>query len=180
MPACYPAPLRDLLMHVAVTDLFRARWSDDIHDEWIGSVLRDRPDLAAAQLRRTRELMDAHVRDGLVRDYESLIPALTLPDPGDRHVLAAAIRCGAHVVVTFNLKHFPDEALQPFVIEARHPDDFLADQLDLASIVVCAAAKWHRESLRNPPKAVEEYLAALERQGLAQTLSVLRQFAAMP
>lgn len=62
----YPAPLRDLLMHLALTDLFRAKWTDQIHDEWIRSVLRDRPDLALEQLERTRSLMNAHVRDCLV------------------------------------------------------------------------------------------------------------------
>jgi predicted nucleic acid-binding protein len=133
-------------MHAAVTDLFRARWSDAIHDEWIRNVLKDRPDLSAEQLERTRELMNAHVRDCLVTGYESLIPSLTLPDPDDRHVLAAAIRCGADVIVTFNVKDFPDDALKPFGIEAQHPDDFLAYQLDLAPNVMCAAAKRQRES----------------------------------
>jgi hypothetical protein len=121
--------------------------------------------------------MNAHVLDCLVTGYESLIPTFTLPDPGDRHVLAAAIRCGADVIVTANLKHFPDEALKAFGMEAQHPDDFLTYQLDLAPNVVCAAAKRHRESLKKPPKTVEEYLEALARQGLAQTVSVLRKFA---
>jgi hypothetical protein len=173
----YPASLRDLLMHAAVTDLFRARWTDAIHDEWIRNVLKDRPDLTATQLKRTRELMNAHVRDCLVTGYESLVPALTLPDPDDRHVLAAAICCGADVIVTFNRKHFPDEALKPFGIEAQHPDDFLSYQLDLAPNVMCTAAKRQRESLKKPPKTVEEYLESLERQGLAQTVSVLRRYA---
>jgi hypothetical protein len=175
----YPAPLRDLLMYLAVTDLFRAKWTDAIHEEWIQSVLNDRPDLTRDKLERTRDLMNAHVRDCLVTGYEALIPSLTLPDPDDRHVLAAAIVSGTDVIVTFNLKHFPDEALKPFGIEAQHPDDFLTYQLDLAPNVVCAAAKRQRESLKNPPKTVEEYLQALERQGLAQTVSVLRRFAAL-
>jgi PIN domain len=173
----YPAPLRDLLMYVAVTDLYRARWSNAIHDEWIRSLLRDRPDLTREQLQRTRELMNAHVRDCLVTGYEPLIPALSLPDPNDRHVLAAAIHCGADVIVTFNLRHFPDDILKPFGIEAQHPDDFLSYQLDLAPNIVCAAAKRQRTGLKNPPKTVEQYLESLERQGLAKTVSVLRRFA---
>jgi predicted nucleic acid-binding protein len=107
----YPAPLRDLLMHLAVTDVVRARWTESIHDEWIRSVLADRPDLTREQLERTRSLMNTHVRDALVEGYESLIPGLTLPDPEDRHVLAAAIRAGASVIVTFNLRDFPADAL---------------------------------------------------------------------
>ena len=79
-------------MHLAMTGLFRARWTDQIHDEWIRNVLANRPDLKAEQLKRTRELMDAHALDCLVTGYEKLIAGLTLPDPDDRHVLAAAIR----------------------------------------------------------------------------------------
>lgn len=173
----YPAPLRDLLMHVALTDLFRARWTDAIHDEWIRNVLEKRPDLTLEQLQRTRELMNAHVRDCLVTGYEMLIDAVTLPDPDDRRVLAAAIRAGADVILTFNLKDFPEESLKPYGIEVQHPDDFLTFQLDLAPSLVCAAARRHRASLKNPPKDVEEYLATLQAQGLAQTVLRLREFA---
>ena len=69
----YPAPLRDFLMHLAITDLFRARWTDAIHDEWTRSVAESRPVLKPAQLQRTRDLMNAHVRDCLVTGYEELI-----------------------------------------------------------------------------------------------------------
>jgi hypothetical protein len=100
-----------------------------------------------------------------------------LPDPDDRHVLAAAIRAGADVIVTFNLSDFPSEVLSRYGIEALHPDEFVTSLLDLTPHVVCAAAKRQRESLKHPPKSVEEYLDALERQGLAQTASALRQFA---
>jgi hypothetical protein len=172
----YPAPLRSFLMYLAVTDLYRARWTNDIHEEWMRNVLKDHADMTRSQVERIRDLMNAHVRDCLITGYESLIPSLSLPDPEDRHVLAAAIRCGADVIVTANLKHFPVEALKPYGIEAQHPDEFLIHQLDLAPNVVCAAAKNQRASLKNPPMTVEEFLAALERQGLAQTVSVLRQF----
>jgi hypothetical protein len=121
--------------------------------------------------------MNSHVRDCLVTGYESLIEAVTLPDPDDRHVLAAAIRAGADLILTFNLKDFPEEALRPYGIESQHPDDFLMLQLDLAPNIVCAAAKRHRASLKNPPKDVEGYLVTLEAQGLVQTVSGLSKFA---
>ncbi len=111
-------------MWLALTDLFKARWTDEIHDEWIRNVLENRPDLTLSQLTRTKNLMNANVRDCLVTGYESLIPTLELPDPGDRHVLAAAIRVGADFIVTFNLKDFPEEALAPYGVEAIHPDEF--------------------------------------------------------
>ena len=173
----YPAPLRDLLMHLALTDLFRAQWTDQIHDEWIRSVLEQRPDLRREQLERTRQLMNAHVRDYLVTGYEDLIPALNLPDPDDRHVLAAAIRAGADVIVTYNLHDFPDAALGPYGIDAQHPDEFVAHLVDLAPQSVCIAGKRQRQSLRRPSATVQEFLTTLERQGLPQAVAALRQFA---
>lgn len=163
-------------MHLALTDLFRARWSDQIHDEWIRSVLKNRPDLTPEKLERTRFLMNASVRDCLVTGYEDLIEGLTLPDPDDRHVLAAAIRGAASVIVTFNLDDFPPECLSKFGVEAQHPDEFITHLIDLAPAVVCAAAKRHRASLKNPSKTVDEYLGALANQRLPETVSRLRQF----
>jgi hypothetical protein len=141
------------------------------------NVREDYPDITQAQVERIRDLMNTNVRDCLIMGYEPLIPALTLPDPDDRHVLAAAIKGGADVIVTFNLQDFPVEVLKQYGIEPVHPDDFLHSQLDLAPNVVCAAAKRQRESLKNPPMTVAEYLESLERQGLPQTVSGLRQFA---
>jgi PIN domain len=173
----YPAPLRSLLMYLALTDLFHARWTTDIHDEWMRNVRKDYPDITQAQVENVRDLMNSHVRDCLVTGYEFLIPTLTLPDPNDRHVLAAAIRVGADVIVTANLSDFPASELSKHGIEAQHPDEFIMHLLDLAPQSVCAAAKHQRESLKNPPMTAEQYLASLERQGLAQTVAALRQFA---
>jgi hypothetical protein len=91
----YPAELRNLLMHLALVGVFRAKWSADVHEEWMSSLLANRPDLTRKKLERTRQLMDKAAPDALVTGYEHLIPGLVLPDPKDRHVLAAAIRGGA-------------------------------------------------------------------------------------
>ena len=163
-------------MQLAMSDLFRAHWSDDIHAEWMRNVLANRPDLKMEQLERTRELMDAHVRDCLVEGYKSLIPSLELPDEDDRHVLAAAIVAGADVIVTFNLKDFPMDQLETYGIEAQHPDDFVAHLIDLAPSQVCAAVAAVRARLRNPPKTVTEYIDKLEQQQFPQTASLLREF----
>lgn len=173
----YSAPLRDFLMHLALTDLFRARWTDRIHDEWIAGLLEKRPDLKAEQLQRTRELMNAHVRDCLVTGYEGIVEGLTLPDPQDRHVLAAAVRCGAAVIVTYNLEDFPADYVGQFGVEAQHPDDFIAHLIDLAPARVCVAAKRQRASLKNPPKTVEEFLDCLAAQRLPETVARLRECA---
>lgn len=175
----YPAPLRDLLMYLALTDLFRAKWTSTIHEEWMRNVLIDRPDLTLMQLERTRDLMNAHIRDCLVTGHEKLIPALSLPDPDDCHVLAAAIRASASVIVTYNLKDFPTGTLAEFGIAAQHPDEFISYLIDLAPGRVCAAIQKLRANLKNPPLTAEIYLNTLERQALPQAVSKLSEFASL-
>jgi predicted nucleic acid-binding protein len=174
----YPAPMRDLLLQLAVTDIFRARWTADIHREWIDALLINQPHRDRAALERTREQMDRATRDCLVIGYHSLMPSLRLPDPDDRHVLAAAIvgRCDA--IVTQNLRDFPTEALAPHGIEVVHPDAFLQAQLELEPAIFCTAVCKVRARLKNPPYSVADYLDTLIRQGLVATVSELRQFAA--
>ncbi|MBL7685722.1 MAG: PIN domain-containing protein [Deltaproteobacteria bacterium] len=171
----YPAPLRDFLIRLATSGLFAAKWTDEIHNEWIGNLLKNRPALKE-QIQRTRRLMDDAVPDCLVNDYNLLIPGLTLPDPDDRHILAAAIKCNAQIIVTFNLKDFPSSALDPFGIEALHPDVFIEHQMSLSQNIVVSTAKNHRASLKNPPKSGEAYLAELEKQGLVITANKLRRY----
>ena len=171
----YPAPLRDLLLRLAMTELFRARWTDRIHDEWIRGVLKSRNDLTAEQLQRTRQLMNQAVPDCLVTGYGELIDDLELPDASDRHVLAAAIRCQAGVIVTYNLDDFPAEILERYGIGAQHPDEFIVHLLDLDAAAVCAVAGQQRRALANPPKSREEFLNVLLRQGLTGTVAQLRE-----
>src|SRR5947209_12072704 len=135
----YRAPLRDLFIRLAQAGLVRARWTDMIHDEWLRNVLKDNPHLSPERLARTRTLMNEAVRDCLVTGYEDLIESLTLPDPDDRHVLAAAIRADAEVIVTFNLKDFPAGVLASYNVEAMHPGDFLLALLAVAPGPACAA-----------------------------------------
>ena len=118
--------------------------------------------------------MDEATLDALVEDYEDLIPSLSLPDENDRHVLAAAIRCGAQVIVTKNLKDFPDEVLQKHGVKAQHPDKFILRLIDQAPYAVRQAAEEHRQSLKNPAKTIAEYLASLERQELPESVASLR------
>lgn len=172
----YPAPLRDFLMQLALTDKFRARWSNMIHDEWIRNLLINRPDLKPEDLERTRSLMNLHVRDSLVTEFEHLIPSVVIPDKDDRHVVAAAIHSGADLIITFNLKDFPDTALSAYNLKAQHPDDFIYDLLDLNQAAVLQAAAAQRASLRNPPKSPEEYLEVLLKQGLTQTVGVMQEW----
>jgi predicted nucleic acid-binding protein len=171
----YPAPLRDLLMRLAQTGLFRARWTNDIHREWIENLLRNEPHRERAKLERTRDLMNRAVLDCLITGYEPLIPALELPDPDDRHVLAAAIQGRADVIVTSNLKHFPAAVLRNHGVEAQHPDEFISNLIGLEPAIVYATVKQQREGLKNPPQTAEALLVTLEKQELAQTVAALRK-----
>lgn len=174
----YPAPLRDLLMHLAMTDLYRAKWSEQIHEEWMRNLLHSRPDISQERLKRTRQLMDMAVPDCLVSGHEYLIPTLELPDENDRHILAAAIHSHSSLILTFNLKDFPQSVLGRYAMEAMHPDEFLSDLIDLNAARVLSAVATHRRSLKNPPKTAAEYLDILLRQGLPETVSQLRQWEA--
>lgn len=179
LDACvlYPAPLRDLLLWMALSELYRPRWTEAIHEEWIRNLLADRSDLSREKLERTRDLMNAAVPDCMIEGYEGLIDGLTLPDPDDRHVLAAAIHGSAEVIVTSNLADFPADILSGHGLRAEHPDDFISGQFDVDSVAAVSAANRHRESLRNPPKTVEEYLATLGRLSLPQTVASLEPYA---
>lgn len=171
----YPAPLRDLLMSVAMTEQFRAKWSSDINNEWMRDLLKNRTDLTAEKLQRTAELMRQAVPDSLVENYQGLINALQLPDPDDRHVLAAAIKCQADVIVTNNLKDFPAEILETYQIEAQSPDTFLSHLFDLNPIAFCNAIKQQRERLQNPAHTAEELLDIFNNQGLPLTVNKLKE-----
>lgn len=166
----YPAPLRDLLIHLAMSGRFRARWSMQIMEEWQRNLQANRPDISAEKLERTAMLMNEAIADVCVTGYENLIDGLHLPDRNDRHVLAAAIRCGASVIVTFNLADFPAEALREYGIEAQHPDEFIEDLFDLDAVAVMTAARNQRRQLTQPPVDVDRYLEILARQGLAASV----------
>ncbi len=172
----YPAPMRDIFLQLAKDDVFRAKWTADIQREWIEALLRNEPHRDRRKLERTSERMDSEIRDALIIGYESRIDALKLPDPDDRHVLAAAIvgRCDA--IVTENLKHFPQNALDPYGIEVQHPDDFLAHHLNIFPLRFCRAVRKVRARLKNPPYTLEDYLANLTRLGLIATASELERF----
>jgi len=133
LDACvlYSAPLRDVLLSLASAGLFHARWTPDIQDEWTRNLLVKRPDLNLVQLQFTQERMIAAIPDCMVTHYQPLIAGLSLPDPDDRHVLAAAIAGHADAIVTVNLKDFPPAILATYSLEAQHPDDFVMNQLEL-------------------------------------------------
>lgn len=176
LDACvlYPAPLRDLFMHLAVHGMIQAKWSEKIHAEWMTAVLREREDLTRDKLQRTRELMDKHAQDSLVSGYERHVADLTLPDVDDRHVLAAAIECGADAIVTWNLADFPTTVAGSHGIQIWTPDDLLMNLLKENRHMVIQIMRGHRASLKHPPKSAEDYLDTLLQQRLVRTVASVK------
>lgn len=178
LDACvlYPAPLRDLLMRLAVAGLFRAKWSERIHEEWIRGVLREQPDLEE-RLSRTRALMNKALPDASVEGYKDIETSLSLPDQDDRHVLAAAIVGRADMIVTSNLKDFPETTLAAYNIEAQHPDVFICNTLTLDPPRALTAIRDQRIALKNPEQTVSDFLDTLRRQQLPDTVAYLNEWA---
>lgn len=175
----YPAPLRDLLLRLGAAGLFRARWSKEINEEWSRKLRQNRPDIPVERIGKLVGLVNDSVPDCLVTGHENLVGGVQLPDPDDRHVLAAAIRAGAGVIVTYNLKDFPEQELANYGIEVQHPDTFVLHLLDLLPGPVTGVVKELRAALRNPPRTAEELLATLEQQQLVATVSRLREMIAL-
>lgn len=173
----YPASLRDLLIRLGQTGLFRARWTQRIIDEALRSLASDRPDLDPARLARTGELINASIRDCLVVGHDGLAESLKLPDMDDRHVLAAAVRSGAQVIVTENIRDFPKEALDPFGVEVQTSDAFVRHVIDLAPALVAQILIEQAAALRKPPMSVQQLMARLSGVGLKESMLAIQPWA---
>lgn len=170
----YPSTLREILIQVAQRGLVQAKWTDQILDETFRNLQANRPDLDPGKLARTRRLMKASIRDCMVVGYEPLIDVIKLPDPDDRHVLAAAIRAKAQAIVTFNLRDFPADALSPWDVEAIHPDAFIEAQVDLAPELVYSSIQQIADRWKNPPCTASDVVDRLEGDGLVASAAALR------
>jgi len=172
--ALYGNAQRDLLIRIARSGLVQAKWTDEILDEMARARRRKNPDLSQENLDLLCERMRNAVADSMVTGYEDLVENLKLPDADDRHVLAAAIRAHAQVIVTSNLKHFPADYLAQFDIEAKTPDDFVVDQLGINDTAVFACVQQIADTRARPPNTVAGILEELERSGLVLAAAQLR------
>lgn len=182
MDACVlVSPLkRNLLLSLAEAEFFRVRWSARILDEAeraIAKLIADREAVEAqSKAALARRKMEHAFEDAAVIGYESLVASLReLPDPDDAHVIAAAVKTRASVIVTDNLKHFPAGLLVPLDLEAKTADAFLADTIDLDIGRAVAAIRRMRERFNRPEKSPEMLLLAMEAVELTQTVDVLRE-----
>lgn len=169
----YPFRVRDVLLRFSEAGLFRARWSTQILEEWVGHLLQAKPHLADS-IKSQVMAIKRTFPEALVTGYEPLIERLQLPDEDDRHVLAAAIQCGAQHIITENLKDFPAEALEQFDISAISADSFLVSTFELYPREAMAALRLMREEYKNPAMTKSEFLLDLIGQGLVKTASLAK------
>lgn len=170
----FPNMKRDLLLRFYEADLYRAQWTEEIQQEWLRNALAKYPDNAAGLLRADR-LMREHFESAWIdkADYAQFLDVITLPDPDDRHVVAAAIAGRADYIVTDNLKDFPQEELDRFGLEVGSADQFLAGTFDHYPAEAIGVLAEHRQGLRSAPGPAD-YVMVL-RRGLLPQLAARAQ-----
>ena len=168
----YPAYLCDTLLRLAEADAYRPLWSTHILDELRRNLIN--AGIPADRVDRRITRMSQSFPDATVTGYESLIDVMA-NDPKDRHVLASAVRANAEVIVTFNIRDFPDPALKPYDVVAVHPDDFLLDQLDLYPGLTIEVLEQQASSYRREPTTIAGLLPLLERTGLRHFTAEVRR-----
>lgn len=174
--ALYPLPLRDLLLRLAATDIFRARWSHDVLQDWRSDFATRHPSVAATVLQQQCDAMNEEARDALVEGHHVFLPIFSALDTRARHVIAAAIHSRSDVIVTTEDARYPEHILKHHFLDKQHPDEFIAHAIDLDPGKAVAAARELRLALHSPPRDPIAYLRMLERAGLPQTFSLLREF----
>lgn len=169
----FPFRKRDVLLRFYHAGLFRGRWTEKIIEEWTSNLLKRRPHFEDS-IRSQQEAMRKNFPEALVDGYESLVESLQLPDADDRHVLAAAITCGAQHIVTDNLDDFPPEALEPFDLEAVEADEFLFRTFELYQSEALLVLKALRAQYENPPYTAAEFVMDLTAKGLPKLAACVR------
>ncbi len=173
----FPAATRSVLLELARKKTYRLLWSDRVHDEWMRNLAAKFPHIPPAKITRMRMLMEGYVNDATVTEYEPLMAPLVLPDPDDRHVLAAAIHGRASIIVTSNLRDFPDTALAAHGITAITADAFALHLLALDRDGVLEALEGDRADMHNPPLSAVAYLDALTNSGMKAFADAVRPLA---
>jgi hypothetical protein len=169
----YPAPVRDFLLHLAAAGLYKPAWTAQIQDEWVRSLLKNRPELTRKQLVKTCKAMDGAFPDANIEGYADIITQIKLPDENDRHVLAAAIKARAAVIVTSNIKDFPTAILSKYNIVAMRADDFILQLISHDKTIVQKALENQVALLKNPPRSMEDVMNTLQQCGLHKSIALL-------
>jgi predicted nucleic acid-binding protein len=170
LDACilYPFHLRNIVVQAAVDRLVEARWTDAIHEEWIRNLAANAPAIPMERLQVTRRLMNDALPTAMVTGYEEHIPGVTLPDSDDRHVVAAAIAAKASLILTWNLRHFPESELKKFDLQMKNPDEFLSGLFERAPDLVIGSLANARRNLSKSRVGASDFIAILSGQNLVQ------------
>lgn len=169
---------RNILLTLAEAEFFRVRWSAPVLDETQKAIekifiSKGEPD-AAERAARARARMEDAFEEAMVSEFDAFLCICEgLPDPDDAHVIAAAMKTQAAVIVTDNLKHFPEGFLSSLNIEVRSADAFIADTIALDTGRAVAGIRSMRERFKKPDKTAEMLLLDMEAAGLTETVDIL-------
>ncbi|MPZ35266.1 MAG: PIN domain-containing protein [Rhodospirillales bacterium] len=164
----YPFHLRNIVVQAAVDGLVGARWTDEIHDEWIRNLAAGAPAIPVERLHNTRRLMNDALPAATVSGYEDHVPLVTLPDPNDRHVVAAGIAAGASIILTWNSRHFPANELKKFGLRKQTPDAFLSDLYDKIPDLTIGSLANARQNLNKSRVSASDFIDILDNQKLSR------------
>jgi hypothetical protein len=164
----YPFHLRNIVVQIAVDRLVDARWTDEIHDEWIRNLVADVPRIPVERLRITEALMNEALPNATVTGYRAHLEAITLPDPDDRHVVAAGIAAGASNIITWNMRDFPESELKKHGLIRQTPDAFLCDLHGRAPDLILASLANARRNLSKTHVSAQDFVKILKGQGLSR------------
>lgn len=170
------ALVRNIILTFAEEGFFRARWSSTTIRSELVPAIKKAAGLSAEKANFHKDRIEIAFPEGEIVEDPNLVGGLILPDPKDRHVLAAAIQTKAALIVTNNLKDFPVAALAAHQIEPISADSFIADCIDLAGAEAIAALRVLRERFRRPEMDAEAFLRLVEERGLSQTAAMLQEF----
>lgn len=169
----YPIEIRDILFWFAHYELFQPRWTHNIFNEW-KSVMQ-RKGIGDDEANKRIQKANRAFPNALVENHEILIPALSLPDPDDCHVLAAAIKSEAQIIVTNNIRDFTANILVEYSIKAQTPDDFLVGLIDLDTDTALQAFKSMVFNRKNPNLNENQVIRILKKQQLVHTADYLHR-----
>jgi len=170
----YSILMTDLVLSLGEVGLFRPRWTDEIHEEWIRNLLEDQPQRTREELERRRAFMDQAIGHDLIENYERHIESLSLPDPHDRHVLAAAIEAGAEILLTYNLRDFPEPVVAAYGVSVLHPDAFLRRVALEEAETVLSVIEEMRVKRKRPEMSQAQLLEKLARLSIPGFVRMLR------
>jgi len=165
LDACviFPMPLCDTLLRAAEAEFYRPYFSQEILDEVTRNLVKQEK-ITEAKAARYQSHIKSAFPEAMVELSDQLVNLMT-NHPKDRHVVAAAVKAKAEVIVTFNLKDFPQNSLEPFGVEAQHPDDFLLELCEnCTASSLLQIIKEQAEALKRPPHTVKDILRKLSNQ----------------